>query len=257
MNYTITDDKLTYKIDTTEPIEVNDLINSLKNISNEYGCFSKIKDVEVKVSEVRKGSYIFDLMLSTTIPLLPIIEHTSTTIDFIKKLYELKKIFLDNKIDHTSDNKPSIGEANMINSLSKHSQNVYNGCTIYISDNTEQMKMDITKEESKELLTNSSNYLKLIKQIEKDEKETILNDRVIKFVQRRFDNNDKGNKSICENIANKEITTIFNDDILRNDILNNATDYLFVVDLEIQYSDNKPVLYKVLKLNDKIEIDKE
>ena len=126
MQNKITNDKLTFKIDTNEPIEINDLIKSLKSISIEYSKFSEVKDAKVKVSEVRKGSYIFDLLLTSTVPLLPIIDNTTTTVEFIKRVYSLKNIFLKDTVK-SNDLKPSLSEAKMINSLSNHSQNVYNG----------------------------------------------------------------------------------------------------------------------------------
>lgn len=257
MQSDITNDKLTFKIDTTEPIYVNDLIRSLKSISTEYSSLSELKNVEVKVSEVRKGSHIFDLILASTAPLLPIIDNATTTVEFIKKVFELKELFLNNSIDCENESKPSIGQAKMINSLSNHSQNVYNGCSIHIYDNNHKEEIVFNKEESKILLINSSKYITQQKQLEKKEKEVIQKDRVLKFVQRRFDNKDKGNKSVCEFITKNEITTVFNNNEIRNEILDNATEYLFVVDIEVQYSDNKPILYKVLKLNDKIDLDKE
>ncbi len=256
MESKITNDKLTFKIDTTEPIEINNLIKSLKTISIEYSLHSKLKNTEVKVSEVRKGSYIFDMILTSTVPLLPIINNTNTTLDFIKKIYELKGLFLNNSIDENSDSKPSVGEAKLINSLSNHSQNVYNGCTIYINDNNQKEEVIFESEESKVLVKNTSDYISNQKQLEKKEKEVIQKDRVLKFVQRRLDNKDKGNKAVCEYITKNEVTTVFTNNEIRNEILNNSTEYLFVVDIEVQYNNSKPILYKVLKLNDKIDLDK-
>ena len=255
MKHTITDDKLTFKIDTEEPIEINDLIKSLKSISNEYGKFSKIKDVEVKVSEVRKGSFIFDMILFTKVSLLPILENTHTTIEFVKKVIELKDYFLNKNTDSIEEFQPTIGEAKMMNAISNHSQNVYSNCTINIYDNNQIEEVKFNEVESKQISKNTMEYISYLKENEKDEKETVLKDRVIKLVQRRFDDNSKGNKAICEHISKKEITTVFENDDIRKSILDEANDYLFVVDMEIQYSNSQPILYKVLQINDKIEID--
>ena len=64
MSDLILEDKLTYKIDSDEPIELNQLILSLKSLGDEYGKFSKIKDVEVKISEVRKGDTLRSSLIS-------------------------------------------------------------------------------------------------------------------------------------------------------------------------------------------------
>ena len=96
MSDLILEDKLTYKIDSDEPIELNQLILSLKSLGDEYGKFSKIKDVEVKISEVRKGSFEFDFVLMSFAPLLPFMSDVNTTVDFIKSI-GIKIIFFKSK----------------------------------------------------------------------------------------------------------------------------------------------------------------
>lgn len=53
----------------------------------------------------------------------------------------------------------------------------------------------------------------------------------------------------------KEIKTIFMNDNIKNEILDNPYHYIFLVNIEVQYVDNDICLYRIVKLNDKIEID--
>ena len=97
-------------------------------------------------------------------------------------------------------------------------------------------------------------YLKEIKYDDK-EKEKDFIDRLIRFVQTRKDNKDYGNKSICEDLTKKEIKTIFANDSIKYEILDNPYQYAFLVDLEAQYINGEIKLYKITNLKDKIDLD--
>ena len=251
MSDLILEDKLTYKIDSDEPIELNQLILSLKSLGDEYGKFSKIKDVEVKISEVRKGSFEFDFVLMSFAPLLPFMSDVNTTVDFIKRVSELKSFFLN----QNSDIKPTLEEAKLMNSINIPIQTFNNYGTVIINDTQKVDKVEFNKEDSKLITTNSSKYIKELKQKEDEEKQNIFKDRLIRFVQTRTDNKDYGNKSICEDISSKEIKTIFENDDIKNEILDNPYHYGFLVDLEVQYINNDAKIYRIMKLNDKIYLE--
>jgi hypothetical protein len=251
MSDLILEDKLTYKIDSDEPIELNQLILSLKSLGDEYGKFSKIKDVEVKISEVRKGSFEFDFVLMSFAPLLPFMSDVNTTVDFIKRVSELKSFFLN----QNSDIQPTLEEAKLMNSINIPIQTFNNYGTVIINDTQKVDKVEFNKEDSTLITTNSSKYIKELKQKEDEEKQNIFKDRLIRFVQTRTDNKDYGNKSICEDISNKEIKTIFANDDIKNEILDNPYHYGFLVDLEVQYINNDAKIYRIMKLNDKINLE--
>ena len=253
MSNLLTKDKLTYKIASDEPIELHQLISSLKVIGEEYGKFSKIKDVEVKVSEVRKGSFEFDFVLTTVVSLLPLMSDVNTTIDFIKRISNLKLFFLN----QTNDIQPTLEEAKMMNSVNIPIQSFTNYGTVIINDSYKTKKVEFNKEESKQITNNSPKYIKQLKERDDEEKQNIFKDRLIRFVQTRNDNKDYGNKSICEDISNKEIKTIFINDEIKNEILDNPYHYAFLVDIEVQYINGDVKIYRIMKLNDKIELDED
>lgn len=253
MSNTITNDKLTFKIDSDEPIELNHLIHSLKSIGTEYGKSSKIKSVEVKISEVRKGSYEFDFVLMAVTPLLPLMSDVNTTIDFIKRMSDLKSFFLNEK----KDLEPTLNEATLMKDMNIPIQTFVNNGTVIINDTNHRNKVEFNKEEAGIITNNSTKYIKKLKSKENEEKQNIFRDRLIKFVQTRTDNRDYGNKSICEDISDKEIKTIFLNDSIKNEILDNPYHFGFLVDLEVQYINSEVKIYRVIKLNDKIELDDE
>lgn len=250
MQNNVVEDKLTYKIGTEEPIEINNLIKSLKSIADEYGKSSKIKDVSVKVSEVRKGSFEFDFLLHSSAALLPLMSNLNTTIDFIKRISDLKSFFLGQK-DYIV---PTIEEAKMLHSINMPIQTLNNYGTIVVNDTnkTESIKFDL--DESKKIIKTTDKFIEMEKKKEDEENQNIFADRLIEFVQTRTDNRDYGNKSICESISKKEIKTIFENDTIKNDILDNPYHYGFLVDLEVQYINQEPKLYKIIKLKDKIDL---
>ena len=215
------------------------------------GKFSKIKDVEVKISEVRKGSFEFDFVLMSFAPLLPFMSDVNTTVDFIKRVSELKSFFLN----QNSDIKPTLEEAKLMNSINIPIQTFNNYGTVIINDTQKVDKVEFNKEDSTLITTNSSKYIKELKQKEDEEKQNIFKDRLIRFVQTRTDNKDYGNKSICEDISSKEIKTIFENDDIKNEILDNPYHYGFLVDLEVQYINNDAKIYRIMKLNDKINLE--
>jgi len=251
MSNSILKDKLTYKIDSDEPIELNQLILSLKSLGDEYGKFSKVKDVEVKISEVRKGSFEFDFILTAFTSVLPFMSDANTTVDFIKRISELKSFFLN----QSSNVQPTLEEAKLMNSINVPIQTFNNYGTVIINDTQKIDKVEFNKEESKLITSNSSKYLKDLKQKEDEEKQNIFKDRLIRFVQTRTDNKDYGNKSICVDITSKEIKTIFLNDSIKNEILDSPYHYGFLVDLEVQYINDDVKLYRIMKLNDKIDLE--
>ena len=174
----------------------------------------------------------------------------NTTIDFVKRISELKHFFLGQKNDIV----PTLEEAKMLHSINTPIQTLNNYGTIIVNDThkLESIKFDL--EESKKIIKSTDDFIKIEKKKEDEENQNIFEDRLIKFVQTRTDNKDYGNKSICENISKKEIKTIFENDTIKNDILDNPYHYAFLVDLEVQYINQEAKLYKIIKLKDKIDL---
>ena len=71
-------------------------------------------------------------------------------------------------------------------------------------------------------------------------------------------NTNSGNRAVIESISKNKIALIFDDDELKSRILGgvyNPTRKGFVVDVSVQTVDDKPALYKVLRLHEIVDID--
>lgn len=243
---------LTYKIDTEQPIGLNELISGLNALSDEYIKFSKMKNVDVKISAVRKGSYEFDLILASHAVLLPLMSDINTTLDFIGRIKQLKDYFLNNT---PTEIVPTIEEAKMMQTIGAPIQALHNnGGTIIFNIGSQTEALKITQDETKLLDNRTHLYIQQKKQETEEAKNNIFTNRLIKFVQTRADNKDYGNKSICESISKYEIKTIFSNEDIKNNILDNPYHYAYLVDLEVQYIGGDAKIYQIIAINDKVEL---
>lgn len=144
-----------------------------------------------------------------------------------------------------------------MNSLNIPIQTFNNYGTVIINDTQKISKVEFNQQESKLITSNSSKYIKEMKEKDDEEKQNIYKDRLIRFVQTRTDNKDYGNKAICEDLSKKEIRTIFINENIKDEILDNPYQYGFLVDLEVQYINSEIKVYRVIKLNCKLDLDDE
>lgn len=256
------DNKITYKINTENAIDVEKLANSLLAVKNQYLKSTNLDDVEVKISEVRKGSFEFDFIMCIG-GILPLMEKCNVANDFFnntkkilsyiknfKKNTKLKKdanLYKANVADVISMLEPIIEEKNgdvqiIINS---GSGTVYNKCTI----TSEEAKA--IKKESHEILENKNN----------DDCEEItyktFPKQSIRPTQLRSDGK-KGYKIQCKNISAKELPVDFQNKFLSSSMTSKKDPFnsIFIVDLQVEYVNDKPKSYTILSIYDVIEEDK-
>lgn len=185
--------------------------------------------------------------------LLPLMSDFNTTIDFVNRISELKSYFLAQNQDIT----PTIDEARMLNSIDVPIQIFNNYGTIIVNDTNKIAAIEFDSNESKKIINSTNKFIELEKKKEDEKKQNIFKDRLIRFVQTRTDNKDYGNKSTCEDISDKEIKTVFENDVIKNEILDNPYHFGFLVDIEVQYINGEVKLYKIMNLNDKIDLEED
>lgn len=249
-------DKLTFSINTNDPISVKDLTDSLIAFSNEYIKSSKLKDGTVRILEVRKGSYVFDAMMAVKDTILPMVEHAKMTIEFIDGLNKVKNFLLSEKPN--DEYSPTKQEAENIKNILQPIYNITNNGTMTITvnnDNKEpQAYFSATVPESHMIKNNATKYIKQIESnVQKEEEINFFNNKLLWFVQTRLNSKDKGQKSICEEISKEEVATTFANNEIQNEIMNNPYFYAFFVDIKIHRIKGEIKVYEITNIHQKIE----
>lgn len=244
---------LTFKIDTHEPISVTDLVESLKAIGELYSQTID-GECEIKISEVRKGSYVFDFIVNA----MHLMEATNTAFDFIKNIKNIIDFFGK---DTAKENlkKPTISQIENANKAMQPIINI-NGDNNTISfnsnDDNRQQSFIINQNQAKEFKANSELYINqqpIEQEPEKSESIESFASEILEFTQTR-DDSKKGTKAICKNFSKKEINVEFANNFIRDSIFkeeDNPHLFLFIVDLEVEFKDKQPSLYKIIAIKDK------
>jgi len=72
--------------------------------------------------------------------------------------------------------------------------------------------------------------------------------QLFKWIQTNFDKINVGNKGLIENIYKEPLRVTFISDIIKNSMIGGQDwqNKYYLVDVEIQYADKKPKLYKII-----------
>lgn len=252
-------EKLTLSINTDEPINVKDLANSLVAFSDEYLKTSKIKESYIQVTEVRKGSYVFDVIMVAKEHILPMVENAQITIEFIDKLNKIKKFFLPNEKEKT-DYIPTKQDSENIKMILQPIYNITNnGGNININVAQSTNPYDSFQTNVSEAKIIRENAIKHIKELDakKPEEEEInfYTNKLVYFVQTRVNSKDKGQKAICEEISEHEMATTFGNSEIQNEIMENPYHFAFFVDIKIHRIKGEIKVYEIVNIHQKIERD--
>lgn len=252
-------DKLTFSINTDEPINIKDLANSLVSFSDEYLKSARIKDSSIQVTEVRKGSYIFDVIMVAKEHILPMVENAEMTIEFLDKLNKIKKFFLS-LTEVTDDYSPTKQDSENIKNMLQPIYNITNHGTMTVNLTTNNNHLDgfsVTAPEAKLIRENATKYIKQLEMKKEDEEEiNFFSNKLIYFVQTRLNSKDKGQKSICDEISENEMATTFANNEIQNEIMDNPYHYAFFVDIKIHRIKGEIKVYEITNMHQKIENDR-
>ncbi|MBZ7954979.1 hypothetical protein [Campylobacter molothri] len=244
---------LTYKIDTEQPIDIKELAESLIAIQNMYRKSIIGNDASIKISEVRKGSYEFDIVVGLGLT-LPYIENFNSAIEFIKNLKNCYSFFKDNKFDNNA-NQINIDDAKNTNKIIQPIISIGNNSTVIIQNGYGDLSecFSVISEEAAEVQKNIYNYIENKERKTKEELQTYkyFQNILVEFTQTRTDDK-RGNKLLCKNIHNKELNVEFSSDYLKKQILeeHNPHLHLYNVDLQVIYENNVPKIYKIISIKD-------
>ncbi|RAX57412.1 hypothetical protein CCZ01_06125 [Helicobacter monodelphidis] len=242
---------LTIKIDSDQ-LKIDNLFQALKSIEEGIQKES-YTETEIYIKEVRKGSIIIELIQVILAGSLPFAENANSIISFIEKINKYKTMLLSSNkeriIQEKDIDKSAIKELDTIaNAISNNPNaniqiNTFNNCSF-----------SLDSQESTQIQKNSQQYLSDSHSNEDKSRSQIVSNALISFVQTNT-KSKKADKAICEKISKKEVKTFIENTEVKKNILKNPYKYNFIVDLEVQYKDNKPTLYTILQLKEKFEND--
>jgi hypothetical protein len=259
----IPESSLIFKIENKRPIELIDLTKSLISLSNQFsnyvfreGNSKEEREAKLYIKEIKSGSVIIELIEYATVGMIPFIENINTIVGFADNLKRAIKYYLTNEGEKPETNINDLKEFyTILNPVAKDNgsqmffQTTINGNviqTINLNFNDTNTVQNRIKQDILELRT-----------------EEILNDTyervALKLYQARSDLKSKtGNKGIIEEISEKPLNIYFNNDEIKEQILQaeiNPLKSIFIVDVKIINVDKKPAIYKILKLHESFEIE--
>lgn len=256
-NY-IDDQKLVLELKNTRPIELIDLTESYLSFAALYKSrtlknpsLAHIVEPKLYVKEIKSGSIITELVDFAPL-LFPFVENTNSLIEFFKFLKNMYELFKkEPKEVHEITKSECTNLAKIINPVAKDEgsqliiNTVINGNPTFNYNMLNSDAIQISEEiEKYKLLLNEPDNNKYTKVL-------------MYWYQVRDEIHARtGDKAIIEKISIRPLKVIFNTDELKQQILEDSANffrYAYVVDVELQTINSRPMLYNILNIHDKIE----
>jgi len=261
----IQDVRLIIKIDNKRPIELLDLTRALVSLANQFDCYvdkyadtPENREATLYVKEIKAGSVILELVELATVGMIPFLENTNTIIEFAKYCKNIISFFIKNEGDDPKLTPSELRDfSTILSPVAKDNGSQFNLSTTINGNVT--MNININSLESnafQNIVKQQIDRLKIPEQIE-DIKSKVL----LTWFQARNDLKSKiGNKGTIEELSKKPLNITFDNDEIKEQMLHgdvNPFNTAFVVDVKIQTIQDKPAVYKVVKLHELIDVNDE
>lgn len=244
------EEKLSFVIDTTEPISVEAFSKSLVAFNDEFKRLNN-GNKELKIDKVREGSYIVEFAVGTICATLPFLSNANIVIDFLNHIDNIKNYILGNKSIKTLTDKSIANTSDIVQPIVHCGPN----CTINI--NFGEQNVSFSQTESKMIDEKTPTLIKSINsKLEESETSHLRKKVLFYWYQTCFDKNkvNKGNKGIIDNILPElPISVIFEDDNSDAKIeMTTSKDRIdwqrrgYIVDVEVLKAGDKIVKYKII-----------
>lgn len=254
--------RLTIEIRNKRPVELADLAKSMIALADEYRGFLSTLEADIKadeiklyVKEIRPGSIIQELVAMAPFA-LPLFEYTKTVIDFtthLKDLYEWYKGEGSTKPEDT-DKSSLQNLSNIIDPVAKDNGSQINIGALYINGNP-TVTFGMSSVEANAV----QNAIRKELDSRKEPITGIYEQVVMYWAQARNNTNNKsGDKARIESIFDGDVKVRFATELLKKQMLHDEPfpfKKAFVVDVAVETIQDKPVLYKVLRLHEALDLD--
>jgi len=256
------DIRLIIEIKNKEPLELLDLTRSFVSLANQFNSYVSIngqrkedREAKLYVKEIRSGSVIMELVEFASKTALPFVENASTIIGFAGHLKKAYDFFTGKSTDKpsniTSNDYKDLSQ--IVNPIANDSASQFNLSTT-INGNVE-FHFNLNSTEANATQNIIEKQIKLLKVPESDvgTRHKVL----LTLFQTRADIKAKtGNKGIIEDISDKPLNLVFEDEKLNQEMLHgefNPYEIVYVVDVIIQHVGGKAAAYKIVKLHETFE----
>ncbi|MDL1988866.1 MAG: hypothetical protein LWX08_14715 [Deltaproteobacteria bacterium] len=251
------DYKLTIEIKNDKPVELFDLTNSLLGLADEYKRFlarsdgpTAAEEVKLYVKEIKTGSIITDLVANAPYA-LPFVEHAKTIIDFSQYLDSIVQFFLGKKaVEPTLDKRNIENLSNFVEPVAKDGASQLN-CNTTIHGNV-KMVFNFNSVEANALQNSFRKKMEFLKEPITGLKKNV----VLYWYQARNDpKSQAGDKAIIESIFNGPVKAVVDENIKTKMLSGpqNPFQIAYLVDVEVETVNNRPLVYKVQNLHDKYD----
>ncbi len=259
----VKDIRLIIEIKNEQPLELMDLTKSFVSIANQFNNYAakfgdskENREAKLFVKEIRSGSVIMELIEMATIGVLPFLENINTIVgfaDYVKNAY--------NFLLGRSKEKPTEFTNNDYKDLSQIVNPIAN-------DNGSQLNVATTINGNVEYhfhidsLEANAVQNKIDKEIKQLRLPELIDDVKTKVLltwyQARNDmKSSVGNKGTIEELSDKPMNIVFEDDDLKEKILHGENPFttVFVVDVKLQNVNGKLAAFKIVKLHETFELN--
>jgi len=233
-------------VQNKEPIELSSLFTTVNSIEKIYKRFNNYdKDAKFLINKISEGSIIIELISLITYNPTPLISDINNIIQFNKHLHNIFKI--------ARGEEPIISNGLPIPS----NDDFKDGKTVYNFSNCSNVSFYTVNSDSKKITSehgiDNNNIEKIIENFDKNI-DTKNSSSIIKelftWSQTGFNKLNTGNKGTILTVSDNSCRVIFKNDDDKEYMTNYEKwqDKGYIIDCDITFKNNKPILYKITKV---------
>lgn len=254
--------RLTIEIKNSRPVELLELTQSFQSFADEYRRYLLqseeppiADDVKLYIKEIRSGSIITDLVALSAMA-LPFVENANSIIGFgdhLKKAYD----FLTGKSEEKPDLEKTSYEnlSRFVEPIAKDNASQINCSTVV--NGTVILNIHLDSPSANAAQNIASREIQALKEPTTGFKEKVL----LYWYQARNDTKSTtGDKAIIESIHKGPVKAIFAHAGIKAKMLLDAENpfiHAFVVDVIVETVNERPALYKIIDVHEKIDMPSE
>jgi hypothetical protein len=257
------DMKLVFKIDNVKPVELQDLAMSMLSLGDEYRRFANVnaydvavEEVRLYVKEIRAGSIITELMAMTPFA-LPLVSYASSVVDFTGHIVNIIEFFSGKKTETIGylDKRTLENVSTILEPVARDHGSQLNLSNVTIHGDV-TLNLTINSMEANAAQNGIRKRLETMK-----EPVTGIHEQVVMYwaqARNQEHSDGAGDRAKIESIYHGAVKVKFADDDIKYQMLFKEPHPFrkgYLVDVAVEAVEDKPVLYRVLKLHEVIPLD--